>query len=71
MSISISETIYFGDNFNDLDVLDSVGYPIVVENSVKELKEKFTIVIDSVFNEGVAKYLNKLFNLEVNDISRT
>ncbi len=71
MSISISETIYFGDNFNDLDVLDSVGYPIVVENSVKELKEKFTIAIDSVFNEGVAKYLNKLFNLEVNDISRT
>ena len=71
MSISISETIYFGDNFNDLDVLDAVGYPIVVENSVKELKEKFTIAIDSVFNEGVAKYLNKLFNLEVNDISRT
>ena len=71
MSISISETIYFGDNFNDLDVLDAVGYPIVVENSVKELKEKFTIAIDSVFNEGVAKYLNKLFDFEVNDISRT
>lgn len=71
MSISISETIYFGDNFNDLDVLDAVGYPIVVENSVKELKEKFTIAIDSVFNEGVAKYLNKLFNLEVYDINRT
>jgi hydroxymethylpyrimidine pyrophosphatase-like HAD family hydrolase len=53
---------------NDLDVLNTVGYPIVVENSVKELKEKFTIVIDSVFNEGVAKYLNKLFNLEINDI---
>lgn len=68
MSISVSETIYFGDNFNDLDVLNTVGYPIVVENSVKELKEKFTITIDSVFNEGVAKYLNKLFNLEVNDI---
>jgi len=68
MSISISDAIYFGDNFNDFDVLDAVGYPIIVENSVKELKEKFTIAIDSVSNEGVAKYLNKLFNLDVNNI---
>ena len=66
MSISISDAIYFGDNFNDLDVLNTVGYPIIVKNSVRELKEKFSITTDSVFNEGVAKYLDKLFDLKVN-----
>ena len=37
----MSEVMAFGDNFNDLSMLQSVGYPYLMENAVKELKALF------------------------------
>ena len=61
MNIPLSEVVYFGDNFNDLEVLRIVGHPVVVENAVPELKEEFDTAIQSVYEEGVAHYLNELY----------
>lgn len=63
LSIPLANVIYFGDNFNDLEVLRSVGFPVLVDNAAPELKEEFETVVPSVDEQGVATYLNTLYNL--------
>lgn len=63
LSIPLSQVLYFGDNYNDLEVLRMVGYPVVVENAVQVLKDEFKTVIKPVTKEGAAVYLNDLFRL--------
>ena len=65
MAIPLSEVIYFGDNFNDREVLRIVGYPVVVENALPELKMEIHTIVKSVTEEGVALYLNDLYNLNL------
>ncbi|MCK4762412.1 MAG: HAD-IIB family hydrolase [Candidatus Aminicenantes bacterium] len=64
LGISPAEAVYFGDNFNDLEALWIVGSPVLVDNAAAELKEEFDMVIAPVTEEGVAHYLNELFNLQ-------
>jgi HAD superfamily hydrolase (TIGR01484 family) len=63
MNIPLQDVIYFGDNFNDQEVLRAVGRPVLVENAAPELKEEFAAIIKPVNEEGVAHYLNELYNL--------
>jgi Cof subfamily protein (haloacid dehalogenase superfamily) len=65
LSIPLTDIIYFGDNFNDLEALRIVGYPVVVDNAVPDLKAEFKTIVKSVSEEGVALYLNELFNLNL------
>jgi 5-amino-6-(5-phospho-D-ribitylamino)uracil phosphatase len=65
LSVSLSDVVYFGDNFNDLEVLRQVGYPVLVENAAPELKNEFLTIISSVDSEGVAFYLKELFHLKL------
>ncbi len=62
-NIPLERVVYFGDNFNDLEVLSEVGEPVVVENGVQELKERFPIRAEAVSQEGVARYLAARFKL--------
>lgn len=39
MGFSLDEMIGFGDGMNDLEMLDSVGYPVAVANAVDKIKE--------------------------------
>lgn len=64
LSISPADVIYFGDNFNDLEVLRSVGFPVLVANAAPELKEEFEIIVPSVDEQGVGTYLNTLYKLD-------
>ena len=63
MGIPLKDVVYFGDNFNDREVLGIVGCPVLVENAAPELKEEFSTVIAPVSEEGVGRYLNELFDL--------
>jgi hydroxymethylpyrimidine pyrophosphatase-like HAD family hydrolase len=65
LSVSLADVMYFGDNFNDLEVLRSVGYPVLVDNAAPELKEEFETVVPAVTEQGVAKYLNNLYHLDI------
>jgi len=65
MNIPLSKVIYFGDNFNDLEALRLVGYPVVVQNAAAELKEEFSTIAGPVDEEGVAHYLNALYGLDL------
>lgn len=65
LSIPLSEVFYFGDNFNDLEVLRLVGYPVLVENAAPQLKTEFDTVIPAVTEQGVGHYLNDCYHLNV------
>lgn len=65
MDICLADVIYFGDNFNDLEVLRIVGFPVLVGNAAPELKDDFDTIIKPVTEEGVALYLNELYNLNI------
>lgn len=61
--INISEIIAFGDGFNDLEMLNTVGKGIIMENASEKLKIALpnNEIIGKNTDDSVAKYLQKLF----------
>lgn len=62
LNVSLDNTMAFGDQFNDASMLDVVKYPIVMGNSVEELKIKYKNVTLSNDENGVAFIINKIIN---------
>lgn len=54
-----SEILCFGDNYNDMDMLQYAGVGVAVVNGVKELKEAADYVTASNNEDGVAKAIEK------------
>ncbi|MDR3259932.1 MAG: HAD family hydrolase [Fusobacteriaceae bacterium] len=63
LGISTDEIMAFGDGDNDLNMLESVGHPVVMENAMESLKVRFNHVAESNRNDGVARYLERYFGL--------
>lgn len=60
--VDLKNCIAFGDNYNDEDMLEEVGYPFLMGNAPAELKQKFApeqITADNN-HDGVAKALAKI-----------
>ena len=53
----------FGDGENDLAMLRKVGYPVAMENAQEVLKKEVKNIATPNMEEGVAKYIEKYFNL--------
>lgn len=58
--VKLSEVIAFGDNYNDIEMLQSVGMPIAMENSVEDLKAVARYVTRSNDESGIAYAINNL-----------
>lgn len=58
---SLKETIAFGDNYNDVEMLKNVGYGIAVGNAREEAKEVAKLVVALNTEDGVANSLNEIF----------
>ena len=58
--LNVDKVVAFGDNFNDIEMLQAADTAIVVSNAPDEVKKHANIIIDSNNNDGVAKYLLKL-----------
>lgn len=65
LGINPSEVIGIGDSWNDLDMFDSVGLSVAVDNAVDELKQKADYITKSNNDEGVREVLEK-FILNIN-----
>lgn len=55
------EAIAFGDNYNDVEMLQKIGYGIAVGNARQEAKDVANIHTEKSIEDGVAKSLLKLF----------
>ena len=59
-NFALKEAIAFGDNFNDLSMLKTVGVPILMGNAPEELKKQFTKLTSDNNNDGLAEELEKI-----------
>ncbi|UXN36365.1 Cof-type HAD-IIB family hydrolase [Avibacterium paragallinarum] len=60
-AVDKADIIAFGDNFNDLDMLEYVGLGIAMGNSPEEIKRIAKQITVSNDKDGIAFSLNKLF----------
>ena len=56
----------FGDGINDIEMLQLVGCGVAMGNADDKVKTIADVVTDDLFNDGLAKAFNKLFDLDLN-----
>jgi Cof subfamily protein (haloacid dehalogenase superfamily) len=61
------QTIAFGDNYNDVEMIKGVGMGVAVGNARKEVLEVANIVTQSGTEDGVANSLKELFKIQLKD----
>lgn len=66
LGIQRSESVAFGDNMNDIDMLETAGRPFMMGNANPLLMKRLPHVprIGNNFDAGVARELARLFDLE-------
>jgi len=60
--VELSEIIAFGDNYNDMEMLDAVGWGVAVENARDVVKEIANEITDHHKMDGLAKSLEAMLN---------
>jgi Cof subfamily protein (haloacid dehalogenase superfamily) len=65
LRISASHCVAFGDNMNDIDLLETAGHPFMMNNANPDLMARLPSVprIGNNFEAGVAHHLRKLFSI--------
>lgn len=58
--ISPSQTMVFGDDYNDMELFTMPVYKVAMFNAVKELQDLADHITDSNDNDGVAKVLERI-----------
>ncbi|MGB0404771.1 MAG: HAD-IIB family hydrolase, partial [Fusobacterium sp.] len=61
--VSLDDVIAFGDNENDLAMLEEAGLAVAVKNAKEIVKKRIEEITDSNEESGVGNYLNKYFKL--------
>ncbi|WGE71692.1 Cof-type HAD-IIB family hydrolase [Actinobacillus equuli subsp. haemolyticus] len=62
LGIVTEHIVAFGDNFNDLDMLQYVGFSVAMANAPDEIKAAASYVTASNNEDGIALVLDKLFS---------
>lgn len=60
-NFSIKNVVAFGDNYNDIEMLKSVGLGVAVANAIDEVLQIAHKITDTNKNNGVAKVIQELF----------
>lgn len=63
LGVSIEETVYFGDNLNDLSAFHEAGVAVTVANARSEMHDAADIVERSYSDLGVLKELRHILDL--------
>lgn len=66
LSIPLEHIMAFGDDFNDLGMISTVGYGIAMENAIPEIKAAAKDITCTNNQDGVARYLEKVLQLQGN-----
>lgn len=62
LNIDYENTYAFGDGVNDKEMFELICHSQAMGNAVEELKDIASVIIDTVDNDGIAKYLNEIKN---------
>jgi len=55
------QTVFIGDNYNDLELMEKVGFPIAVGNSPEPIKQRCRLVVAGNNESGVADAVHRIF----------
>lgn len=64
LNIDLYDSVAIGDGYNDLPMFEVVGHTVAMENAPDEIKKITDEVTDNNNNDGVAKFLEKLEELQ-------
>ena len=59
-NISLNDTVAFGDNYNDLEMLNTVSKGFLMDNAPTELKNTINLHTNSNDNDGIYYALAQL-----------
>lgn len=60
LGYDIADTIGFGDSMNDLEMIETVGYSVCMENGSPTLKAKSDFICPAVDQDGLVRAFKKL-----------
>jgi Cof subfamily protein (haloacid dehalogenase superfamily) len=58
--IPLTEVIVFGDDYNDIEMFETINYSVAMGNGVEALKRLASELTDTNDNDGVAKVLERI-----------
>lgn len=61
LGVPAAESVAFGDNYNDLDMLRYAGYSVAMGNAPDDIKAECSIVTAPNDEDGLAQVLERLF----------
>ena len=64
LDINMSDAIAIGDDINDISMFTECGYSVAMGNALPEVKKIAKEITDTNNDDGVAKFINKLFSKE-------
>lgn len=56
-NIGMEEIVAFGDDLNDIDMIEACGMGVAMGNALEEVKKKADHICDTNDNDGIAKWL--------------
>lgn len=59
--LSMNQVIAFGDNYNDLSMLESAGLGVAMGNAAEDIKARADLVTSNNTEAGIAEIVNKYF----------
>ncbi len=63
-NLNVKDAIAFGDNYNDVDMLELVGLGVAMKNAPQDVQERAKYITDSNDTDGIYKCLKKLQIIE-------
>ena len=60
LNITPAQAIAFGDNYNDLDMLELAGVGVAMNNAPDDVKKTASAVTDDNNHDGIYKFLQKI-----------
>jgi len=57
--VTLAETAAFGDDYNDIEMLQDCGIGVAVANAIDETKAAADLICDTNENDGVAKWIEE------------
>ena len=58
-----NNTISFGDNYNDIDMIKNTKIGVAMRNAIDEVKEIATFITKSCDEDGIEYYLRGIFDI--------
>lgn len=58
--LKANQSIAFGDNYNDLDMLELAGVGVAMNNAPDDVKKTASAVTDDNNHDGIYKFLQKI-----------